>query len=392
MGRRPLAPSLTHNGKKWVLRFTHDGVRHQFAVATIRAGDAKAARAWMADRVAFVYSGAWKREADQGTDPAADLKQVAALYLAQKAGGEITERTAALYKLHLKKQFLPRWKKLSDVTAGALATWQAERLKSVRYQTVKKELSTLRQVLRFAEDQGWISSLPKFPRAPKKATGTAHKNAPSGYTHGFTVEHAAALIAELPQLSRPDRAEGIRWPLRAFFAFQDATGQRPGLIEGLRYGVHWRRGDRTLRITADIDKNRWERTIPLSDAAVAALESVEPQADGRMFRHLDFRASLRAAAKRAGLPEHIAEKVHAYDLRHARTTEWVERSGQIAGVGFLVGHKQATTTNRYTHSDARLGLEVLESSGGVATDSGSNTGSNSEGGTKDEASAVSGEG
>jgi len=349
-------------------------VRHDFKSLTIRKSDVVRKNEWERERVAFVFSGAWKEEQAQGSDPAAALKDVAALYLSEVSGGEITERTAKLYTDHLRLRFIPRWAKLSDITRGALAAFQAERLKEVTYETTKKELSTLRQVLKFAEARGWIGQLPKFPGAPKKSRGTRAKGGGRGFTDGFTAAHTAAILGKLHKLTKVGRRDGERWPVWAFFKVLDETGLRPGLLEGMRYGTHWRKGQPYIQVTADIDKNRWARNVPLSEAALLALESVEPKADGRLFSHLDFRFSLRRAAKAGGVPEHIADRVHTYDLRHARTTEWVNTTGKLAGVGFLVGHKQATTTNRYSHADQQQGQEVLEMTAQALLDSGDDSG------------------
>jgi integrase len=360
MGRRAKTPRAEWTGEFWRLRFTHEGVRHDFKNHTIKKSDLVRKNAWERERVAFVFSGAWKDQQSHGSDPGALLKEVASLYLAEVSGGEITARTAELYTDHLRTQFISRWTKLSDITRGALAAYQAERLKEVTYETVKKQLSTLRQVLKFAEARGWIGELPRFPPSPKKSKGTRARAGGRGFTEGFTAEHTAAILGKLHKVTKASREDGWAWPVYAFFKVLDETGLRPGLLEGMRYGTHWRSGQPYIAVSADIDKNRWARNVPLSPEALAALESVTPHPDGRMFRHLDFRFSLRKAATLGGVPAHIADRVHTYDLRHARTTDWVNKTGSLPGVGFLVGHKQATTTNRYSHADQKQGQEVIE--------------------------------
>jgi hypothetical protein len=42
-----------------------------------------------------------------------------------------------------------------------------------------------------------------------------------------------------------------------------------------------------------------------------------------------------------------------------RTTHFVEKSGDILGAGFLVGHKHATTTNTYLHARSSMAKSVL---------------------------------
>jgi integrase len=359
MGRTANAPKREWTGKFWRLRFTHDGVRHDFKNMTIPKSAVAQASRWESERLEFVYSGKWKDEQTEGKDPAFSFKKAFALYIAEKRGGEITEETADKYQEYFKKRFASRWRKLSDITKGSLASYQSERLKDVQYTTVKKELSPIRQVLKYAEDHEWIAQVPRFPKKPAKSKGTKHKHAPSGYTSGFTAAMAQATIAKLPEWTKADRGTKTRWPLRAHFEFQYETGLRPGLLVGIRYGVHWRKGQTFLRVTADIDKNRWERDLPLTTRALEILESIDAKPDGRMFAKRDYRVALRNAAAAGGVPSHIAERVHAYDMRHARTTEWVNESNQPLGVAFLVGHKQMTTTNRYSHADEKQAAEVL---------------------------------
>ena len=381
MARKPGDPQLTHTGKWWRLRFTHEGTRHDFKTAVIPADDLARATRWKADRLDWVYSGQWKNEVQTGNDPTAKLSEVAAAYLAEKSGGEITERTANLRKIHLRVHLLPRFKRLCDVTRGALASYQSERLKRVRYSTVQKELSTLMQVLKFAEIKSWIGQIPRFPDRPHKSLGTKAKQAPSGWTKGFTAATARQLIPHLPDLCRKNRKSGEQWPLRPYFALMFETALRPGFWDGFRVGTHWHPGQRHLDVTEDVDKNRWERKVPLSPHACELLEGCyhaeihrlgQLRNGGQLVRTLDYRTSLRQAARAAGIPEHIASRVKAYDMRHARTTELMDQSGgRTLGVGFLVGHKQASTTNRYSHADEKQAAEVVDL---VSGNSGGDTG------------------
>ena len=66
-----------------------------------------------------------------------------------------------------------------------------------------------------------------------------------------------------------------------------------------------------------------------------------------------FKGLLRRAARDAGLPEEKASKLTAYDFRHSRATHWVENSRNLAGVAFLLGHKEITTLNKYVKPGQR---------------------------------------
>ena len=67
-------------------------------------------------------------------------------------------------------------------------------------------------------------------------------------------------------------------------------------------------------------------------------------------------SSGKAAAK--VLPPEKAKTFTAYDLRHARATQWAE-TGNLVGVAYLLGHKQVTTTNKYARPNWAAATRVL---------------------------------
>jgi integrase len=111
-----------------------------------------------------------------------------------------------------------------------------------------------------------------------------------------------------------------------------------------------------LRITAGIDKNEYARTLPLTDVARAALDSVCPS-EGLIFGKHDYRPQLQKAAKQV-LPPHLAVTFTAYDLRHRCATE-LAATGDLTGAAYLMGHKQVTTLNRYARPEQSAAARVL---------------------------------
>ena len=81
--------------------------------------------------------------------------------------------------------------------------------------------------------------------------------------------------------------------------------------------------------------------------------------EGLIFPKFAWRHPLRAAARAAGLEPDRASKVKPYDFRHSVATELTERSGNLLGVGYLLGHRHATTTNQYVHARRRAAEAVL---------------------------------
>ena len=132
---------------------------------------------------------------------------------------------------------------------------------------------------------------------------------------------------------------------------------RPQTLCSLRAPDDYRRGATTLKIRSEADKSRWAREVPLSEGACEAFDSVCPDA-GYLFPRMKsggpacYRMTLRKAAREAGLSNERAASISDYDFRHGRTTHFVEKSGNILGAGYLVGHKNATTTNTYLRRTA----------------------------------------
>lgn len=354
MGRRALTPTPRWDGTKWRLRFTHEGTRFDYRSKSIGENEKRKAAQWASELMCRVYSGEHAREQAEGSDPGADFLEVCAAYFAEVTGGAITPRTAAVRQLHVTAHLSEFFAKLSDIDHGSLATYQSERLKKVRFATVKKELSTLRQILLFAEARGWIAELPKWPRRPGKSLGTHHRYGAKGFTRGFTEEMARAILPHLPELSRGEP----KWPVRLYFEFLLETGLRPGTVTGIRLGTHWRPGSDVLQITEDIDKNKFSRDVRLTRRAIEILERTPAQVGGRVFHAKDFRTQLRAAARKAGLPPEIAERVKPYDFRHARITRLVA-TGHVLGAGYVAGHLQMTTTNQYSHANQKQAAELI---------------------------------
>ena len=81
--------------------------------------------------------------------------------------------------------------------------------------------------------------------------------------------------------------------------------------------------------------------------------------DGLIFPKFARRYPLREAARTAGLEPDRASKVKPYDFRHSIATELTERSGNLLGIGYLLGHRHATTTNQYVHARRRVDEDCL---------------------------------
>jgi integrase len=176
-----------------------------------------------------------------------------------------------------------------------------------------------------------------------------------------------------------DASEEADDRLRTFYAVAVRTGMRPGEMLALRWSDvdldANAGGNATARINRSLSDGeftapktaRSRRRITLSPATVAALKShrkrqleermskaglwedhdlVFPSSVGTPKSQRNLNREFKAAAKRAGLPEHFK----LYDLRHTCATLLLSRNIHPKYVQELLGHASiALTLDTYSH-------------------------------------------
>ena len=260
-----------------------------------------------------------------------------------------------------------RFHSLSDVTPKAVRDFIKERLKEVTATTVRRDLVPLRECLRWAFDEGRIEEPVFIPLPKKRARGT---RALDTRRVGLTDTQVESLLRLLPERTRSGH------PIRALFTVAWDTGLRHDGIFRLEAGRHFRTGRRILHVTKDIDKNGYERDLPLTDRAYEALAAQGVEV-GPIFQRWDYRKPLRTAAKALGLDPDDLNSLDMRDFRHAATDDGARKSGHLSGLAYMAGHTDKHTTSRYIHpqiDDAREVLNKRFPSNG--TPSGTRTGGN----------------
>lgn len=227
---------------------------------------------------------------------------------------------------------------LGNVTTPWIGDYQRSRLGSVLRSTVVKERSALLRFLRWCEERGHVRDIPAFPSLPRKALGTKHKQGRSKPKTILTVDEVASVLSELKGAA-----------LRFYEALYE-TGLRP--VSTLR---RLRREDLTpfgLHIRAEADKNRWERTVPLTPVARAALEAGLPFTE-------DHRDAFKAACMRA-----LGRRESGYTLKHSRVTHWRDAGMSDNAIRFLTGTRTAISSYNFpTRTEAERGLAIWCNSG-----------------------------
>jgi integrase/recombinase XerD len=329
--------------RKLVVRFRHAGRRYTYSTRTADPREAK-------EQAARIY-----REVTANRRRAQPIKGDFEVMCAEWIAAtkpEVAEGTSALREIYAFSHWAPFFGKPEALTSAGVRDYTLHRLRYVTRSTVSKELAALRRFFAWLADRGF--EVPLVPSIPKSVTG---KRAQPRRRVEMAPETVEALIDALPVRTLKGN------PVRAFFRVLWETGLRRSTIRRLRVPDHFSRGAREIRITADIDKARYERTVPISAATTIALDEVVPKSGGRIFDPIDYRHSLRSAARAAGLPEHDVERLGYHAFRHGRTTDLLERGGSLPGVAYLVGHKRVTTTNEYAHPRRAAADEALRVAG-----------------------------
>ena len=209
----------------------------------------------------------------------------------------------------------------------------------------------MRGFLGWCFEKGLIRELPIVEAPKKKATGkpdtqNTHKAGPVE----LTVEEITAFVAALPKWSLG------KWGKRKFrvrdaLELEYETGLRAETIRSL-VGSDF--NDGKLRVRDEADKARWGRTLPLSARAREILTEVGAKELELFFGHHDYRKYIDEACAAAKIP-----RLSPHDLRHARGSHLVDRTGDIRGVAFLLGHREITTMNKYARPTEKAAERAL---------------------------------
>ncbi|MBT0956746.1 site-specific tyrosine recombinase XerD [Alphaproteobacteria bacterium KMM 3653] len=233
--------------------------------------------------------------------------------------------------------------------------------------TRARRLSAIRQIYRFAFEEGWRSD---HPALQIKGPGRA-KSLPKT----LSLEEVDALLAASRTIGR---GEFERLRNTCLMELLYATGMRVSELVALP--VSAARGDPRMLLV--LGKGGKERMVPLSGGArkalaayLAARDEAEeaaqaerkippsrqlfpsPSKDGHMTRHR-FYGLIKEIALTANVDP---AKVTPHTLRHAFATHLLQGGADLRAIQMLLGHADISTTEIYTHVlDERLRELVLQ--------------------------------
>lgn len=286
----------------------------------------KDAEKWARSQERLIDTGTWidRSEAERTT-----LGELLDRYLREVS---ITKRGYEVERIRI--NFLKRTKlaqySVAAISGQQLASWRDERLKSVSGSTVTRELQTLSHVFTIAIRE-WGFGLQTNPvsliRKPRKGEPRDRV---------LTNSQRAALLRECGTCQNP-------W-IQPVVIFALETAARRGEILSLKWSaVHLESR------TAKLNGKTGSRTIPLSPACIAMLQSIPyPRHDFVFPVTIEtLKQAYERAVKRAGITDFTF-----HDLRHDALTRLAKLGLNILELRAISGHTTANMLQRYVAIDA----------------------------------------
>ena len=212
-----------------------------------------------------------------------------------------------------------------------------------------RKLAALRTFFRYLCREGILERNPArallSPRTERKIPGHMEES------------EVAALIEV------PGETDGAR-RARAILELLYATGIRCAELVGLDLG-DVDIGARTVRV---LGKGSKERIVPFGQPALAALQAYLPARDNarpktqalfvnaRGGRLTD--RSVRQIVSHRVKQVAMTRRLSPHSLRHSFATHLLERGADLRAIQELLGHASLSTTQRYTHVNARHILDI----------------------------------
>ncbi|MFO8155356.1 MAG: site-specific integrase [Thiohalospira sp.] len=283
---------------------------------------------------------------------------------------------------HEEARILSKWERehplrdlaLASIKPPMVATWRDESLKRVSGSTVRVWMGLLHRVIERARNE-LGADLTENPvarvRKPKENRARDRR---------LRDDEEARLLRAMERGEQPGRHGGrggaIHRPrnywLKPAFIMALETGMRQGeLLKLLRKDVDRERRIAVLRDT----KNGSDRTIPLSNRAMAALREMPASMDDRVFpvtaealkqswaRALQrARKSYEQECREAGLEPDPAmlTDLRWHDLRHEATSRFFEAGLNVMEVASITGHQDVRMLHRYTHVESMKLLDRID--------------------------------
>jgi integrase len=256
--------------------------------------------------------------------------------------GVVAETTVARWNVRMKGTIFPAIgeKMAHQLTPQEIDRYVAKRSRTVKRNTIHREVSDIRSILRWAVSRRLIAANPMAGYDMPKLDNAVIRP-PSREEIEAIMKHA------VPHLRRA-------------ILLSYNTGLRPGRKELL--SLTWDAVDLiggTITVTSAEKGGLRERTVPLVPAFLEELGRWYDEDQKEGARYLIHYAggkvdSLKTAWKNAKKRARITRRLRLYDLRHAFATTLLGRGGDLQTVSQILGHRSIIMTMNYQHVSTDL--------------------------------------
>lgn len=241
-------------------------------------------------------------------------------------------------------------KLLRDADGRLLANFAAERAKSVKADTIKKDLRHIRVMLNWAHEQHFLRVVPRFaglfPHSERKLPVVVP---PADYEK---------LLAAIPEAEL--RHVSADW-LDLFVRIAHAMGPRRGEILNLKWGsVDFQ--NLTLFVEASTSKGRGDRAVPFGLSLAASLafwwQAAGEPGDGQLVLPLASEKVRRIYDDWERVCKLAGVAVRFKDFRSTCGSELLNSGTPTALVQSVLGHASIATTERYYLSPSQEAMRA----------------------------------
>ena len=242
---------------------------------------------------------------------------------------------------HLQDKKLTRW---SQLKPHHIRTYASQIfIEGLGAKSIQRRLSAIRSFMNYLLREGMIKNNPaegvKTPKAPKKLPGILD-------------------IQQISQLLNIEDTDPVSVRDKAIMELIYSSGLRLSEIVCLN-PIDLNLSDKSLTVLGKGDKTRM---LPIGNEAIKSLkvwlscrnELANPEEEalfvGSRGNRLS-RRSIQSRIKHWARKNGIQQDVYPHLLRHSFATHMLEASGDLRAVQELLGHKDISTTQVYTHLD-----------------------------------------
>jgi integrase len=301
-----------------------------------------------------VVTGRTRSGAPSAKDASTTVEDLGVLWL-DSISNTVVPRTLKGYGIHL-RHIQDYFGVVANLSSAESEKYVNFRLGKVQRPTVMKEKATLQALVNWAKRHGHLAETFRVPPIKKNVIGTKFEKRRRGNATPLSAEEADKIVDRLPEWSMTRTEEAF--PVRSRIKFMRETGFRPSMVDTLSMPEHYRPGEKTVYLERRTNKGRVDRDIPLTQAAMEALETARCGRDtGLIFGQHACRLVLKAAAIGV-IDETRRARLTQEDFRHKRLTEFAE-TGNPVGASYLAGHTNTETIKHYAKPERQAADKVL---------------------------------